>query len=408
MRILFLHYAFPGPFRHMAESFAAMPGVSVTFASEFGRRDLSLPGVRRVTLGAPKAGKRPEPPSPLKVAEYDMRMAYQRGTQTAQSLLDLREQGFVPDMICTTAVMGNALVLRDIFPESFLVVHAETYARRELPATLDRAPERIRNLLQLNGLVDCDLAVTSTEWQRGRFPEWLSRDMLVLHNCVDTDFFSPEPGGRKAGEELVTFSGRGLEAALGLPRFFESLSALSAVRPSCRTVLMASGVERTRLPELRKRLLAELGDNAGRVSLFGFADPELYRLLLRASSLHVYLTTPAMLSMGLFESMSCGCLVLASDTEPVREVVREGENGFLCGFRSPEDTVGRIAELLARASALTPVRDAARKTVVERYALGRTMRENWERLLGRYERWRATGWPHGEPEQVIRKPKRRD
>ncbi|WP_303236699.1 glycosyltransferase [uncultured Bilophila sp.] len=390
MRVLFLHYAFPGPFRHLAEHLAAMPDVSVTFASEYGRRDLSLPGVRRVVLGTPKAGKRPEPPSPLKAAEYDLCMAYRRGVQTARALLTLREKGFVPDMICTTAVMGNAFALRDVFPESFLVVYAEAYARRspESPATLRRASERIRNLLQLNGLADCDLAVTSTEWQRSRFPEWLSRNMLVLHKCVDTDFFSPESGGKKAGEELVTFSGRGLETSLGLPRLFESLSALFAVRPSCRAVILASGVEQTRLPELRKRLLAELGDDAGRVNLCGFSVPELYRLLLRASSLHVYLTTPSMLSLGLFESMSCGCLVLASDTEPVREVVREGKNGFLCGFHSPEDTAGRIAGLLARAPALAPVREAARKTVVELYSLGRTMRENWERLLGGYEHWR--------------------
>ena len=47
MRILFLNYTFPGPLGTMAASLAALPGNEVLFASEYGRRDFSLPGVKR-------------------------------------------------------------------------------------------------------------------------------------------------------------------------------------------------------------------------------------------------------------------------------------------------------------------------------------------------------------------------
>ncbi len=34
----------------------------------------------------------------------------------------------------------------------------------------------------------------------------------------------------------------------------------------------------------------------------------------------------------MMDALACGCTVLASDTEPVREMIEDGQNGLLCGF----------------------------------------------------------------------------
>ena len=67
--------------------------------------------------------------------------------------------------------------------------------------------------------------------------------------------------------------------------------------------------------------------------------------------------------------MSAGCLVLGSDTAPVTEVIRDGENGLLVDFFSPQKIAERIDQVLAHPTRMGQIRAQARQTVLERYAL---------------------------------------
>ena len=90
----------------------------------------------------------------------------------------------------------------------------------------------------------------------------------------------------------------------------------------------------------------------------------------------------------LFESMSCGCLLVSSDTEPVREVVRHGENGFLCDFWDHDMLADMTTELLARSDAMGPVRAAARQSIVEEYNLKVQIPRHMDLLLSTYADWK--------------------
>ena len=59
------------------------------------------------------------------------------------------------------------------------------------------------------------------------------------------------------------------------------------------------------------------------------------------SDLHIYLTVPFVLSWSMMNALSCGCTVLGSDTPPVREMIKHGENGLMAGFYD----VDRLSEL---------------------------------------------------------------
>lgn len=116
-------------------------------------------------------------------------------------------------------------------------------------------------------------------------------------------------------------------------------------------------------------LREEVHVDESRVHFIPFQPYDQYRALLRASDVHVYLTAPFVLSWSMLEAMSCGCLLVASNTEPVREVVQDGVNGFLADFWDHEALARRVVACLANRAKLDQVRANARKTVLARYAL---------------------------------------
>ncbi|MFZ9737767.1 MAG: glycosyltransferase, partial [Prochlorotrichaceae cyanobacterium] len=69
------------------------------------------------------------------------------------------------------------------------------------------------------------------------------------------------------------------------------------------------------------------------------------------------------------EALSTGCLVVASATPPVQEVIVDQVNGFLVDFFHPRAIAAKVAEVLDRGQELTEVRTNARKTIMEYYSL---------------------------------------
>ncbi len=66
---------------------------------------------------------------------------------------------------------------------------------------------------------------------------------------------------------------------------------------------------------------------------------------------------------------ACGCTVLASDTEPVREMIDDGRNGLLCGFYDVDGFAARAVEVLRDPGAFRHLGDAAVARMRVHYAI---------------------------------------
>lgn len=318
-----------------------------------------------------------------------------RGQAVVRLLLQLRDAGkFQPDVIVAHPGWGEALFLRDVYPDARHIQYCEYYYHGtgadvgfdpEFLAGLDdRLRVRMKNTTQLQSLVVADAGFSPTQWQQGRYPADLRHKIAVMHDGIDTRVVQPDPqaalelqGQRfAADDEIVTYVARNLEPYRGFHVFMRMLPRLQALRPRAR-VIVVGGDEVSyghRLPEgqgYRQQYTRELGDRVdwGKVLFAGKLPYADYLKVLQVSAAHVYLTYPFVLSWSMLEAMATGCLVVGSRTPPVEEVIEDGGNGLLVDFFDGQALAERLAHVLADPAAHEPLRARARRTVQERYDL---------------------------------------
>ena len=401
MKILFLHNNFPAQFRHVAAAFAKA-GHEAVFLSAY-RKNEEIEGVKHMLISRPN----PKITEDAVANVYLERLDY--GRIAADSMLKLRGEGFVPDIVYSHPGWGCAHYVPDIFPKALNAGYFEWYYGTDAckgyfaPPEPDRvfssdAENRQRNMCILDALQSCHVGICPTQWQKSRHPKEYLHKLHVMHDGIDVEFFSPRPTTLhlpdntelKSGDEVLTYATRGLEPYRGFPAFYTALPRILEERPDCHVIIMADdrvcyGTPRSdgKTWKTYMRETVPLPEQADRrVHFLPFSSYNEYRGVLRVSAVHVYLTVPFVLSWSLTEAMSCGCLLVASDTETVREAIQHGREGILTDMRNTDRLAGDIIEALSRRAELVHMRQNARRTAVERFALHRLLPRHMALLTG--------------------------
>jgi glycosyltransferase involved in cell wall biosynthesis len=406
MKILFIHQNFPGQYRHVAAALARTPGWEVVALGDTQniKQRPAIPGVRLAGYGKPATAS-PHTHHYVKSLEGAVR----RGQMVVRACLELKKRGFVPDAIYAHPGWGEALFLKEVFPDARLTLYCEFYYRAkgadvafdpEFPATLDDLCRvRIKNAASLLSLEAADSGISPTRWQRDAFPRFFRERITLVHEGVDTELLKPEPKAEVvlAGkdvtltprDEVITYVARNLEPYRGFHIFMRALPELVRRRPNAHVLIVGSegvsyGEQLPKGETYKKKLLDEVGKDLdmNRVHFLGQVPYATLVRIYQVSSAHVYLTYPFVLSWSVLEAMSAGCPVVASRTAPVEEVISDGNNGFLTDFFDKAALVARVEEVLARGKDTSKVRERARRTVVENYDLRRVCLPRHLKLLG--------------------------
>jgi glycosyltransferase involved in cell wall biosynthesis len=387
MRILFLHSNFPAQFRHLAVALGQDSNHQVVFGT--ARKEGSLPGVYK-TIYSPSREAHPQIHHYVRPLEN----AVLQGQAVYRIAEQLKAQGFVPDVVYGHSGWGPTLFIKDIFPKAKLLCYFEWFYHAHgsdadfdpsdsLNAD-DEARIRIKNAPILIDLYSCDRGLSPTYWQRQQFPPEFHSKITVHHDGIDTEFFQPQPGAKLVlprlnldlshAQEIVTYVARGMEPYRGFPQFIEAVGLLQQRRPQCHVVIV--GENRVAYGKVlpggktyKDLMLEKVPLDLDRVHFTGLLPYPEYLQVLQASSVHIYLTRPFVLSWSMLESLSAGCLVVASRTGPVTEVIEDGVNGLLVDFFSPQEICDRVEEVLDHPTQMADIRVKARETIQERYNL---------------------------------------
>lgn len=274
-----------------------------------------------------------------------------------------------------------------MFPDAKLIHFCEWYYGTpgsdvgfdpEFPASFDtQAKLRTWNALHNLNLEHCDVGVSPTHWQRSRHPAVYQDKIQVIHEGIDTELLRPDPTAHltlpnghtvKAGDPVITYVARNLEPYRGFHSFMRALERVQKAHKTCHAIIVGGddvsyGQKPQGAANWREKMLQEVTLDASRTHFLGKVPYDVYRKVLQVSAAHVYLTYPFVLSWSMPEAMASGCLIVGSDTAPVREVLSNGSNGLLVDFFSPQQIAEQMMQVLNHHTDMASMRQNARADV---------------------------------------------
>ena len=388
MKFLFVHQNMPGQYRELVQWLANKKEHEIVFLTQ-RKKPPAFDGVKTVIY---------KPHHVANEKAYGLARTWENATGSgfgaAQAAKELRDEGFMPDIIIGHVGWGELTFIKEIYPDVPVIGFFEYfYSTNGGPVGFDpetpvseHAPYLMaaHNAVPLVNIEVVDLGHCPTYWQRDRFPKSFHDRVYVCHDGIRTEAMLPNPSveltlGRldKAitrEDEIVTFMARNLETTRGFHQFMRALPKIQAARPKVRFLIIGGndtsyGGKSKHAGGLRGQMEAEVGANVDweKVHFLGQVPFNDYQKIIQVSRCHIYLTMPFVLSWSLLESMSMQSTIVASDVTPVREAITHGETGLLVDFFDPDALAVQVTDLLENPSAYAHIGRNARKHVVKTY-----------------------------------------
>ncbi len=398
MHVMYVHQNFPAQFGHIASHLAQKLKWKCTFVTQAsaGTSD----GIERVQYslagGATKSNH-------FCSRTFENTVWHCDGVFRAlNARRDIR-----PDLIVGHSGFGSTLFLRELYPDVPVVNFFEYYYlphdpdsdmdfRQDLNWEIPQIKylrSRCRNAMILLDLQNCQIGYTPTKFQGSKLPAEYQYKLRTIFDGVDRNVYHgfdeqlrPPVNQRVARKiagvdvppekRVLTYVSRGFESMRGFDIFMRSAKLIYQQYPDVQIIVI--GTDRiayggdesyTGGKSFKDWVMAQDEYDLEKIRFVGRVNPHELAKVLAASDLHIYLTVPFVLSWSMMDAMSCGAVVLGSATSPVKEMIRDGENGLLADFFKPEEFAEKAVKVLKDPDQYRPLGRAAEQLVRDQYSL---------------------------------------
>jgi glycosyltransferase involved in cell wall biosynthesis len=385
--VVFFHQNYPAQFGPISEFLLKEHGCKITFFSEFLSKP-PLQGIHHIRYDIDKTGEKENPYFFTRYFEREVRSMY--GAYKALIASKISK----PDVFVGHVGFGNLMFMHVAVPDvptvGFFEIFyspydSQSHSRPQFPVPKEnilRIP--LRNATQIIELEYCTKGYSPTGYQRSTFPAAYQHKLATIFDGVNTNLYSPGevtsaselPRTWPADAKIVTYVARGLEAMRGFDIFMEVAYQICQKRDDIHFVVAGNpqthyGSEMITVKEqtFKDYVMKQRDYDLSRFHFLNWISEPALVDLYRISKCHFYWTVPFTLSWSFFQGLATGIIAIASNSPPVLDLIRDGENGFIMDPYDIDAYVDRILDVVDNQEKYDFMRHAGRETILKDYSL---------------------------------------
>lgn len=192
----------------------------------------------------------------------------------------------------------------------------------------------------------------------------------IIYNGIDTEKFQPNNNLKNKDKFIITPGASRITDRKGLNYLIEAIKKLSEKYPQIYLEIMGDGNAREKLETLTESL--NLKD---KVKFLGRIPREEIAPYYQRASVFVLPSFNEGMSNAMLEALAVGLPIITTDTGGAKELVKEGENGYIIKTRDVDDIVGKIEILINNPELKNKLGEASR---------ARALEMSWEKVAEKY------------------------
>lgn len=397
-KILFVHQNFPGQYKHIYKSLVKK-GFDVHSLSikKYNGDGINNHYYELLSLSSENINQWAQ--------EFEAKMI--RADSALKKCLQMRDDGFYPDLIIGHPGWGETFFMKEVWPESKLLTYVEFYYKTincdidfdkaviedDLNLDFDKFYEfnkyklAARNSPFLSTYALSDYLVSPTQFQKNLVPKSLRGNIEVIHDGIDTNILKPNPkvkvlvNGKKysKSDKIITYVSRSLDPYRGFHIFMKAIPKILKENPDASIFIVGDDKthgygakpkgDRNYKEIYYSKIKDQIKGDEDRLFFFGQVQYDLFIKLMQISSVHIYLSYPFVLSWSMLEAMAMEALIIGSKTKPVEEVIKDNKNGLLVDFFDYKKLSLMVTDVLNNPEKYSSIKKEARKTIVDNYDL---------------------------------------
>lgn len=198
----------------------------------------------------------------------------------------------------------------------------------------------------------------------------IKKEITIVHNGVDTNFFVPSKN--RSNLRSVIYTGR-FEVFKGLSDLIECSGIVCKKYPDVKFILVGSG---TILDSLKKQVSKLKLEN--NIIFTGSLNKSQIIEYYQNATIFVLPSYREGFPTSLMEAMSCGIPSIATNVEGSAELIKDSENGLLVPQKNPEKLAESVIYLLENEEFRNKIGANARNHIVKNY--------DWEKITDGFEK----------------------